>query len=330
VRIVRLLLTGRWILILGLAIGAAIVASADLVVRYVHRPAAGVLAVVAGRPITLQTFQQEVQRRGGEAAFVTPEQRRALLDEMIRVEVLASNAQQAGYLNNPEVRRAIDQILADKYEKVNIDAPLAQLQVADSEVEEYYRDNIVAYTTAEASHAAVIFIAVPANASDDEKHTLGERAEHVHQLATAKPGGPNFGALASQYSDDEDTRAQDGDIGWLVEGQENPRWEPVVVKSVFDLDNPGDVSRVVTTGKGFYVIKLLENRPASLQPLTEVRASIRQQLIRAQRQHGAAKLYAAALSNVDVSVSEAGVAAMEAAEKAIVDVPHGAPAQPKG
>jgi parvulin-like peptidyl-prolyl isomerase len=318
-------------LVAAAVLGGVLVVAAQVALR-ILRPGSvsQVLAVVDGKPITLQAFQTEITRRGGEAAFSAAQQRRALLDEMIRVEVLAANAQKAGYGDDPEVKRAVDQLLADKYQHQNIDEPLADLQVTDGDIEDYYRSHIASFTTPEAAHAAVIFIAVPASASDDEKQALQQRAQHVRDLALAKAGAPNFAELAAQYSDDPDTRLQGGDIGWVSEGQENPRWEQAVMKEVFDLDDPGQVSPVITTGSGLCVVKLLEDQPASVRPLPEVRNSIRQLRIRAERQRRAAKLYAAALSNVQVSVNEAAVAAMEAAERAVVDLPHGSAPEPKG
>jgi hypothetical protein len=60
-----------------------------------------------------------------------------------------------------------------------------------------------------------------------------------------------------------------------------------------------------------------------------VRDAIRQQMMRQVRADRAAKLYAAALANVPVTVSEAAVAAMEAAQESAVGLTAvGAP--PKG
>jgi parvulin-like peptidyl-prolyl isomerase len=331
-RVITRVRTSRRLSLLAAAVlGAVLVVGAQVALK-ILRPASvsQTLAVVDGKPITLSAFQAEITRRGGEAAFAGAHQRRALLDELIRVEVLASNAVKAGASDDPDVKRAIDQLMADKYQHENIDAPLADLQVTDGEIEDYYRSNVASFSTPETAHAAVIFFAVPANASDDDKQALQQRVEHIHDLAVAKPGASNFADLAAQYSDDQDTRAQGGDIGWISEGQENPRWEPAVTKGVFDLDNPGQVSPVIATATGFYIVKLLEDQAAAVRPLPEVRNSIRQLLIRAERQHRAAKLYAAALANVQVSVNEAAVAAMEAAERAVVDLPHGSAPEPKG
>jgi len=320
---------GRWTsLIFAGLVGAGVLFGGQTAMRLARSPNASnqPLAVIDGKPISLGTFQAEMRRRGGEAAFATPQQRRALLDDMIRVEVLASNASKAGYAEDPDVRRAIAQLLADRYQHDTIDQPLAGLQVTEGEIEDYYHDHIGEFTAPESAHAAVIFVAVPANTSDDQRQTLQQRAQHVRDLASAKAGAPNFAELAGQFSDDPDTRPQGGDIGWVSEGQESPRWEKAVMTAIFDLDNPGEVSPVIATETGYYVVKLLEDKPAAVRPLPDVHNGIRQQLIRAQRQQRAAKLYAAALANVQVTVNEASLAAMEAAEKAVVDVPH-APAR---
>jgi len=329
-RVRGIALSSRLSLVIAAVAGAVLVFGAQFAMRFLHKAPTGnqPLAVVDGKPISLGAFQAEMRRQGGEAAFSNPQQRRALLDEMIRVEVLASNAAKAGYAENPEVHRAISQLLADRYAHDTIDEPLANLQVTEGEIEDYYHGHPEEFTTPEAAHAAVIFVALPPNASDDQRQTLQQRAQKAHDLATTKAGAPNFSDLAAQYSDDADTKTQGGDIGWVSEGEENPRWEKVVMTAVFD--NPGQVSPVISTPTGFYIVKLLEDHPAALHQLSEVHNQIKQHLIRAARQQQAASLYAAALAKVPVTVNEAGLAAMEAAEKAVVDVPHAPSQKQKG
>jgi hypothetical protein len=96
-RVISLLKSRVGSLLVAAGVGAVLVVAAQVVIRYL-RPAAPsqVLAVVDGQPITLPAFQREVLKRGGETSFSAPEQRRALLDDMIRVAVLSSNAQKAG------------------------------------------------------------------------------------------------------------------------------------------------------------------------------------------------------------------------------------------
>jgi hypothetical protein len=317
-------------LLAAAGLGGGLVVAAQVAARTLRPgPANHILAVVDGKPITVQALQREILLRGGEAAFSTPEQRRALLGEMIRVAVLASNAQKSGLTDDPDVRRAMDQLLADRYQHDRIDAPLVELQVGDGDIEDYYRAHIGSFTTPRAVHAAAIFIAMSPAASDDERQRLHERAERVHGLASAGSGGPSFAELAAEYSDDEGTRSQGGDLGWLIEGEQKAGWDPALQRAILTLDGVGQITPVTVTSSGYAIARLIEERPAALQPLTEARNAIRQQLTREQRQQRAGKLYAQALANVEVSVNEAAVTAMDAAAKAVVDIPR-ASAQPNG
>lgn len=153
--------------------GGLLVVAAQVATGFLrgNRGSSQLLAVVDDKPITLQEFQAEMQRRGGETTFPTSRQRRALLDEMIRTDVLASNAKKAGYADNPEVRRAIDQLLAEQYQRDTIDHPLADLQVSDGDIEEYYRSHIPEFSTPESIHAAIVFVALPPTASDDSDNS---------------------------------------------------------------------------------------------------------------------------------------------------------------
>jgi len=311
-------------------LGGLVVVAAQVATGYLrgNKGPSQLLAVVDDHPITVQEFQAEVVRRGGEANFTTPRQRRALLEDMIRTDVLASNAQKAGYPDNPEVHRAINRLLADKYQRDTIDEPLAELQVSDGDIEDYYRSHIADFTAPESIHAAIIFVEVPANATDEERQARQQKAERARQLAQSP--SPGFAELAKQYSDDPESRAQGGDIGWLTEGEPHPRFEKSLVEKVFAVDNPWQISPLITTGSGIYIVKRLEGHPSQLRPLTELRNSIRQQLMREERLRRASKLYATALTNVHVTVNEAAIAAMDAAEQAVLDVPHGPPPEPHG
>ena len=316
-------------LVLAATAGAVIVAGGQVVWRFVRRGGGAnqVLATVDNQPIYVQEFEDEMQRRGGETAFGGAPQRRALLDDMIRIRVLAGNAVKAGYPNNPNVRRDIELMLAEHYQHDRIDEPLAGIDVSNGEVEDYYRTHLPTFTTPESAHVAAILIAVPVDATDEQRQALRERATHVRELAMAA-SGKSFADLAAQYSDDEATRGQGGDLGWIVPGVEGSRWEPALLGAIFELDQPGQVSSVVSTAGGFYVAQLLEHKPRAIRPLSEVRNALRQQLIREERQRRAAQLYAAALAQVPVSVNEAGITAMEAAEQAAVDGPRSDAAPP--
>ena len=80
-------LSSRMSLLVAALVGGVVVFGGQTAMRFVHGGSSGnqPLAVVDGKPISLSMFHAEMTRRGGEAAFSSPQQRRSLLDEMIRV-----------------------------------------------------------------------------------------------------------------------------------------------------------------------------------------------------------------------------------------------------
>jgi parvulin-like peptidyl-prolyl isomerase len=321
----------RWVTLAVAAVaGAAVIVAVQAAMRVVlpKRPSS-VLAVVDGQPISVQRLRDEMALRGGDEAFATPAQRRALLDEIIRVEVLASNARKEGYADRPDVRRTMDQLLADRYAHDAIDEPLSGLTVTDGEIEAYYRAHPAEFTLRRTARVAVIALHVPSDATAEQREAVRQRAQEARTQALAQPQGAAFGDLAMAYSDDAATRERGGEIGWVTDASDQPHLDPAVMAAIFASHGEADVPPLIETPSGFYVVRCLERRPGAMRPLSEVREAIRQQLIRQARADRAAKLYAAALANVPVNVSEAAVAAMEAAQESAVGL-SAAAAPPKG
>lgn len=72
-------------------------------------------------------------------------------------------------------------------------------------------------------------------------------------LAQAKSGS-DFAELAKQLSEDEASKATDGDFGFAIT-KSNPNVPPQVIDTIFKL-KPGQVSGVINTGKALEIIKV--------------------------------------------------------------------------
>jgi foldase protein PrsA len=96
-------------------------------------------------------------------------------------------------------------------------------------------------TQVEQVHAAHILLTTQAEANDVLK-----------QLQAGK----DFAALAKQYSQDEATRDNGGDLGWFPKGVMPPEFEA----AAFQLQ-PGQLSGVVQSALGFHIIKVIERQP---------------------------------------------------------------------
>jgi hypothetical protein len=304
-----------WALLVAAVAGALMVLAVQrLLLLSGHREAQSVdaVATVDGQPITVRAFEYEMARRGGgPAAFADLERRRALLDDMLRVDVLAANARKAGFAAEPDFTRDVTYLLAGRYRQRYIDPELTKISVSDAEVRSYYEQNRERFAIPEARHAALIYFDYEQTAPEEVKREVAERAAKVRSEAEAQHEATDFGALAVRNSADQASRYRGGDIGWLAKGQEDEsRFDARVTDTIFALSSPGELSPLITTSTGIFLIRLLEIKPASMRPLAKVADGIRQQLLAEKRQRRAEELYAAASANVRVEINERRLAAM--------------------
>lgn len=240
------------------------------------------LAVIAGKPITLAAFKAEMTRRSGEYDAA---RRKELLDNLVRSELLFAAAKTAGYENDPEVIAAIKQLLVGKYLRDNLEPKLAGLKATDQEAESYYQAHQADFGTPAMVHGAIIKIAVSPKYSEETKAELFKRAENARAEALVlEPGVAAFGAVAVKYSDDQDSRYRGGDIDWLPVGEVDGRRDKKVSEALAALKAPGQVSPVITAADGYYIVKLMETKGATVKPFAAVKDGVRYLIIQEKKQ----------------------------------------------
>jgi hypothetical protein len=245
-----------------------------------------IVANVDGTSITADAFVSEMTRRGGliPGQMTSTEQKFELLEEMIRFEILVSRAREAGYDKDPEVIAGFKRLLVNRLRQEQLEPRLVDLTVSDEEIKNYYHSHIDQYTIAEMARAAVIRISIPSRASPATQKKLKTRAAATHKEVLAEPPSTrNFGALAVRYSDDRTTKYRGGDIGWVSGKKTGYKWDRAVVDAIFGLAEPGMISPIIETGDGFYIVKLMEKKPAAARPLVQVQAAIRHLLLQEKK-----------------------------------------------
>ena len=235
-------------------------------------PADVILATVGDENITVGMFSAEMASR---RVADEPGAKKALLDEMIQVRLLAQEARRRGYDHDPEVENVYDNLLANR---VRQDFR-AQAKVSPQEIEAYYTAHPAEFTSPAAVHAAIIFVEAPAQLAADVRVQRRATMDSARQKALALPAGTaGFGTLAAEYSYDQATKYHGGDAGFLVEGSLVQRWEKPVLDAAFTLSGPDQLSDVITTGQGYYLIKLIAKRPSAVRSLDSVRLQIERRL----------------------------------------------------
>jgi peptidyl-prolyl cis-trans isomerase C len=105
--------------------------------------AAETLAKIGSRTITVGDLAEEIAQKGPflRARYNSPERRRELLDQMIRFELLAQEAEREGFDDLPDVQRTRKQILIRRFLKVRYEDAIELDDVTDEQVRQYYESH---------------------------------------------------------------------------------------------------------------------------------------------------------------------------------------------
>jgi peptidyl-prolyl cis-trans isomerase D len=91
-------------------------------------------------------------------------------------------------------------------------------------------------------------------------------------LKQVKAGG-NFAELAKKYSEDDGSKVNGGDLGYIVRGQTVKEFET----SAFSL-KPNEISNLVKSEFGYHIIQVLEKQEPHVQPFEEVRERLKAEI----------------------------------------------------
>lgn len=127
----------------------------------------------------------------------------------------------------------------------------SKLQVTEAEIDTYLAAEKAAAADRVEVNIAQILVRLPENASPEQIAARKARADEVaRQLRT----GADFAKIASTYSDSPDA-LKGGEIGW----RDPDRLPPIFASELRKL-KPGQVTPVIRTNVGFYIIKLSDQR----------------------------------------------------------------------
>lgn len=239
---------------------------------------ARVVARVGDVTITLGQVEDEVNHQSPfmRARFRTGTALREHVSEMIRMELLAREAERRGFGDDAEVTDAVRQTSVQLLIRHDFDERITAASIPAEDVRAYYDEHPAEFNQPEMRRASQIVLAtrLEADALVAEASTADARA---------------FRQLVTEHSADAETRIRGGDLRYFdVEGHTPNAADPDVpleaAQAAFALAQVGNVSGVITEGSRFAIVQLTGIRPAEHRTLSEADASIRTRLWRTTRQ----------------------------------------------
>lgn len=272
-----------------------------------------IVAVVNSEPITNHEVRRELQRavqqlsQPGQAASITPELRRQVLENLIGLKAQLQLARTAGIkVDDLEVDQAElsvarqnqltladlhKRLLAEGMSPTQFRAQLrdqltvsrvrereveSRVRVSDLDVEQYLREQPVSQDPDTLQlNLAQILVAVPEGATPVQVSALQARAQRALERAKA---GEDFVALVKEFSDGTEVPAG-GQMGLRLAS----RYPQLFLDAALAL-NVGDVSTLVRSGAGFHVLKVVEKISPSLPTMAVTQSHARHILLRPSAQ----------------------------------------------
>jgi len=225
-----------------------------------------------------ELLRQAAQKKGIE---VSPEEVDAAVAELKKVfktpQSFASRLQSEGFTEETYPKHVEGMIAAKRYlDGIREGAA----KVSDEELEAYYRDNQQRLTLPEQVRVRqILLVWKPRDGRNDRAATRDAIAPILERARK----GEDFAELARKFSEDPETAASGGDMGFFHRGQRVPALE----RAAFAL-TPGEISDMVETPFGVHILRLEEHRDAELLPLDQIREQLREH-VRNERAEAAVK-----------------------------------------
>jgi len=316
-------LRARAVLVIGAAmLGVSMIAGVGC---HSGKDGSDVMAKVDGHKIyrtdvdkyyTNQTAGSE-QQPVGEAATSL---RMSILNELIETEILMRRAEKLGLLatdeevdrklteiKSPFSQEQFDQRLKDKKitlddfkhdlrrsltrEKVLNKEIISKINISDQDINNYFNEHKAEFNLIEPQyHIAQIFVTPRPNPQvrnlqNSKAQSEPDARKKIQMILNRLDSGGDFATLAMNYSEDTETAANGGDLGFQPESSLQ-KTDPATRDTVMKL-KPGQYSQIVSVIDpvskqlfGFRVIKLVAKEPAGQRAFNDprVQQAIRDQL----------------------------------------------------
>jgi peptidyl-prolyl cis-trans isomerase C len=219
-------------------------------------PAADVVATVDGATLTRGTFDFYVKAATGKSSGdLSPEQRQEALDSLVRMQLVASQAQKDGLDKDKEIAAALDLSRLDVLQRGLQAKYLKDKAPTDQELRAEYETQVSQMPRTE-------FRA---------RHILVQTEAFANDVMARLKKGQKFEAVAAKESLDS-SKERGGDLGWFSPATMVKPFADAVMALKKGETTPAPVQ----TQYGWHIIRLDDTREVQPPPFDQVKAQLSQ------------------------------------------------------
>jgi peptidyl-prolyl cis-trans isomerase C len=220
-----------------------------------EKPAAPPVATVDGSPISRVEYDIYLKSllQGRQTTELTTEQRNQVLDEMVTMQVLATQALKEGLEKDPDVAARV--------------SVLRMRVLADTESQNYLKGKEPTEAELKAEYDSAI--AAMDKTEYHARHILVATKELAEQIIKKIKGGAKFEDVAKAESTDG-SKTNGGDLGWFTLA----RMAKPFADAVKGLKKGEMTSAPVQTQFGWHVIRLEDTREVAPPPFDQVKQQV--------------------------------------------------------
>ena len=228
------------------------------------------LAKVDNWVLTLEDFNRKLEilkdlpadpNTGQKIKIETFDEKKALLEELIRQQLLVQDAKMRGLDRKKEFIAAIEEVKRGQLAAEDMNLLTEDVKVESKEIEDTYNQYRGSFTDSVQWHIREIVVST---------------MDQANQVLIEALRGTDFASLATQYSKSA-SASKGGDLGFISQAK-----FPQLESALASLE-AGQVSSVIKGPDGFYIVKLIEKKGGKEKSLSEVWDQIKEFLTAQKR-----------------------------------------------
>jgi peptidyl-prolyl cis-trans isomerase C len=234
--------------------------------------------------ITTEDFKTRLDEQSPfiRARYQTLDRKKEFLDNLIRFEVLAREAEKQGLAKDPEVQLTLKKVMVQKLVQKNFQDLEGAKNVPDAELQKYYDEHKDDYFRPKKVRLAAVVFNAPEGSPERAAKREAAKKALAKIKAEEKKNTLAFAQAVSQFSEDAASKALAGDLGFKSQAELDGAYGAALSQAAFSLQD-GQVSSVLETPKGFYVVKVTGRQDEVNRPFDQVKTQIANRLYRERK-----------------------------------------------